>query len=97
MSVAVNEFLSVLSKPMVVFGFAGQALFFSRFLVQWITSEREGKSTVPPVFWLLSFGGGCMMLVYAIWRRDLIFTVGQATGLLVYARNLMLIWRHRTR
>ena len=86
-----SDFLSVLMQPMAIVGIVGQLLFFSRFLVQWIASERKGESTVPVVFWHLSLVGGSLTLIYAIWRKDPIFTVAQATGLLVYTRNLMLI------
>ena len=80
-------------QPMAVVGLVGQSLFFSRFLVQWIVSERKRESTVPTVFWYLSLGGGALCLVYAIWRKDPVFTLGQAVGLLVYIRNIALIRR----
>lgn len=75
-------------------GFIGQALFFSRFLVQWIVSERKGESVIPHAFWYFSIGGGVFLLAYSLWRRDPVFISGQAVGLLVYARNLYFI--HRT-
>ena len=74
-------------------GFAGQTLFAGRFLVQWWRSERAGKSVVPLSFWLLSVAGGFLMLGYAILRRDPVFILGQAGGLIVYVRNLVLIRR----
>ena len=90
-----REFTAQLGHPMVLLGFVGQAAFFSRFLVQWIVSERQARSTVPVVFWYLSIAGGSLLLVYAIWRRDAVITVGQAVGLIVYVRNLVLIHRKR--
>lgn len=78
-----------------VVGFLGQGLFSARFLVQWIASERKGESIVPHAFWYLSCIGGTMLLVYAILRRDPVFIVGQAAGLVVYTRNLVLIARGR--
>ena len=78
-----------------IVGFAGQALFASRFLVQWLTSERVGRSTVPVVFWYLSLGGGVVLLAYALFREDPVFIVGQAGGLFIYLRNLYLIMRER--
>jgi lipid-A-disaccharide synthase-like uncharacterized protein len=72
-------------------GLAGQALFSARFLVQWIASERRRKSTVPRGFWYLSVAGGVVLLGYAIYRRDLVFILGQGGGLLIYCRNLWLI------
>ena len=72
-------------------GFLGQMLFTSRFLVQWITSERRGESVVPVAFWWFSLAGGVTLLGYAVWRQDPVFILGQAAGLVVYARNLSLI------
>lgn len=71
-------------------GFAAQAVFMSRFVVQWLASERAGESVVPLVFWRLSCCGGVMMLLYACSRRDPVVMLGQATGLAIYARNLAL-------
>ncbi len=74
-------------------GFLGQFLFTSRFLVQWIASERAKRSVVPLAFWWFSLAGGATLLAYAIWRRDPVFAIGQASGLAIYIRNLMLIGR----
>jgi lipid-A-disaccharide synthase-like uncharacterized protein len=71
-------------------GFAGQAMFFSRFLVQWLASERAGQSVFPMAFWYLSVLGGTLLLVYAIYRRDPVFIIGQTTGALIYLRNIFL-------
>jgi lipid-A-disaccharide synthase-like uncharacterized protein len=71
------------------------ACFFSRFLVQWIASERQGKSTVPILFWYLSIIGGTLVLVYAIWLKEPVFTLGQSVGLIVYVRNLWLIRKEK--
>lgn len=79
----------------VSIGFMGQLLFTSRFLIQWIASERRRESYIPLAFWWLSIGGGLTLLCYAIWRQDPVFIVGQATGLLVYVRNLVLIGRKK--
>jgi lipid-A-disaccharide synthase-like uncharacterized protein len=75
-------------------GLLGQALFSARFLVQWIASERLRKSVVPHQFWYFSIGGGLSLLVYAIHRLDPVFILGQAAGLVVYARNLYFIHRN---
>jgi lipid-A-disaccharide synthase-like uncharacterized protein len=72
-------------------GFAGQALFSMRFLVQWLASERRGRSVVPLAFWYFSIGGGMTLLAYAIYRADPVFIVGQLAGLFIYVRNLQLI------
>ena len=79
------------------FGFAGQFLFGSRFFVQWLASERSGRVVIPGVFWYLSLLGGISLLAYAIHRRDPVFAIGQAAGLLVYARNLVLHRRNEPR
>ncbi|HTQ14025.1 MAG TPA: lipid-A-disaccharide synthase N-terminal domain-containing protein [Rhizomicrobium sp.] len=76
-------------------GFLGQALFASRFIVQWFRSEMEGRSVIPLSFWYCSVGGGVVLLAYAIFKRDPVFIIGQASGLFVYARNLWLIFRER--
>jgi lipid-A-disaccharide synthase-like uncharacterized protein len=74
-------------------GLAGQACFFSRFLVQWIASERKKRSVVPRAFWYLSISGGLILLSYSLWRRDPVFILGQSVGLFVYLRNLVLLRR----
>ena len=76
-------------------GFIGQAVFASRFWIQWIASEREGRSIIPIAFWFLSLAGGLTLLSYAIYRKDPVFIVGQSTGLLIYSRNLYLIYNEK--
>ena len=77
-------------------GFLGQALFSGRFFVQWIASERRRRSVIPTAFWWLSLAGGGTLLAYAIHRGDPVFILGQAAGLVVYVRNLVLIRRGRS-
>ena len=80
----------------VVLGLIAQALFTMRFLVQWIASERAGHSVIPTAFWFLSIGGGLLLLVYALYRKDAVFIAGQAFGVFVYLRNLYFVLRdHR--
>jgi len=76
-------------------GFAGQALFAARFIVQWFQSEKEGRSVIPIAFWYCSIGGGAVLLAYAIYVGDAVFIIGQGSGLFVYLRNLWLIFRER--
>ena len=80
-----------MSKLWLAVGFAGQILFTSRFLVQWVASERRRQSIVPTAFWWLSLGGAALLLAYAIWRRDPVFILPPSFGFVVYARNLVLI------
>jgi len=77
----------------LVVGFLGQAMFTARFIAQWITSERRRQSVVPVVFWYFSLAGGALLLGYALHRGDPVFILGQAAGLIVYSRNLILIRR----
>src|SRR5580693_1494389 len=79
----------------VVLGFVAQAFFTMRFVVQWIASERARASVIPVAFWFFSIGGGALLLVYALYRRDPVFIAGQALGLFVYARNLHFELRDR--
>ena len=74
-------------------GFSGQALFFMRFLVQWLYSEKHHRSMIPVAFWYFSIGGSCLLLAYALIRRDIVFIVGQSCGFFIYSRNLYLIHR----
>ena len=79
----------------ITVGFLGQALFSMRFIIQWFVSERAKKSIVPVAFWYFSLAGGVTLLSYAIYRLDPVFIAGQAGGLLIYARNLYFIHKHR--
>ena len=74
-------------------GFLGQGLFFGRWVVQWIASERKAESRVPRAFWYMSLIGGLITLAYAIYRQDPVFISGQGIGTFVYIRNLVLINR----
>lgn len=87
--------MSWLLDPWKILGFSAQGLFFSRFLVQWIASERAGRSYVPIAFWYLSMGGGLLLFLYALHIKDPVFILGQSMGLLVYIRNLMLVRKQR--
>jgi lipid-A-disaccharide synthase-like uncharacterized protein len=75
----------------LVIGFTGQLLFSARFLVQWLVSEKRRESIIPPAFWYLSLFGGVTLLMYAIYKHDPVFIAGQATGVLIYTRNIMLL------
>lgn len=79
----------------LIVGFAGQLLFFARFLVQWWQSERQQRSVVPIQFWYFSMGGGVILLLYAVHKLDPVFIVGQLLGLLIYSRNIYFIMRER--
>jgi lipid-A-disaccharide synthase-like uncharacterized protein len=79
----------------LAFGLVAQLFFTARFLVQWISSERAGKSIVPMAFWFFSMGGGLMTLVYGIVKREPVIIIGQALATIIYIRNIMLIVKNR--
>lgn len=78
-------------------GLFGQGLFAARFLVQWLASERAGRSVVPLAFWFFSIGGGLITLVYGIKQREPVIIMGQSLSIFIYVRNLMLIGREKRR
>ncbi|ACF01337.1 lipid-A-disaccharide synthase N-terminal domain-containing protein [Rhodopseudomonas palustris] len=81
----------------LAFGLIAQLLFTARFLVQWISSERAGKSVVPMAFWFFSMGGGLMTLIYGIAKREPVIILGQAMATIIYVRNIMLIIKAHAR
>ena len=80
----------------VIIGFAGQVFFSLRFVIQWIYSEKMKKSVIPSAFWYFSIGGSALLLVYAILRKDIVFIVGQSSGMIIYLRNIYFV-RNETR
>lgn len=81
----------------IAFGLTGQLLFTARFVVQWLSSEREKRSVIPPMFWYFSIGGALILLSYAVYRQDVVFILGQSSGMFIYARNLQLIRNEKRR
>lgn len=77
-------------------GFFGQAMFFGRFFVQWLASEKAKKSVIPNSFWYFSIVGGVIVLVYSIYRKDPVFIAGQSIGVFIYLRNLYFIHRKQS-
>jgi lipid-A-disaccharide synthase-like uncharacterized protein len=90
-------FIEKLVDPLGLFGLTAQFVFMLRFVVQWFASERRGRSYIPIAFWYLSVVGALMTFVYALLRRDPVFTLAQALGLVIYVRNLVLIYRRQAR
>ena len=88
---AIFNVTSAVGLAWVAVGLLGQLLFTGRMLVQWLTSEKSKRSVVPVSFWWMSLVGATMLLVYFIWRRDIVGILGQATGWIIYIRNLVLI------
>lgn len=79
----------------MILGFIGQFFFSMRFVVQWIASEKHKKSVVPLSFWIFSIIGSALLLIYAIYRKDPVFILGQAPNLFIYFRNLWFIRKER--
>ena len=88
---AFNHFSVDTAQIWLIIGFIGQGLFFMRFFVQWLASDRAKKSVIPNAFWYFSLAGGSVLLAYAIYRQDPVFIIGSATGFFIYARNLYFI------
>ena len=94
------EYLQNLTNVEIFFlaiGFVGQGLFASRFIFQWIYSEKKGESYIPIIFWYLSILGGMGLLIYAIFRQDPVIITGQTFGILIYIRNLILIKKKKSK
>ena len=81
----------------LIIGFLGQGIFASRFIIQWISSEKKGESTIPVIFWYLSIFGGLSLLMYAISRKDPVIITGQLFGIIIYSRNLILIHKENNK
>lgn len=79
----------------LVVGLGAQLMFTGRFLVQWISSEIAGKSVIPLGFWFFSVAGGALTMIYGIAQKEPVIIFGQFLGMLVYVRNLVLIFRTR--
>jgi len=88
-----TAWLCTVEGIMVSVGIVAQSMFGARFLIQWLASERAGHSIMPVGFWFLSLFGGTVLFIYALWRGDPVFILGQGTGLFVYSRNIFMIWR----
>jgi lipid-A-disaccharide synthase-like uncharacterized protein len=84
-----------MSKLWLGLGFFAQLMFSARFLVQWLASEKAGKSIMPLLFWYLSIAGSVLLLAYSIHRKDPVFILGQSMGIFIYSRNLYLIRREK--
>ena len=72
----------------LIIGFVGQGLFSMRFIIQWLASEKAKKSVIPFSFWTFSLGGSVLLLIYAIYKKDPVFILGQAPNVLIYSRNI---------
>ena len=80
-----------------VFGVSGGIIFYGRFYVQWIVSEREGRSVIPIAFWYMSSAGSVMLMAYAFALQSPVGALGQSFNIVIYMRNLVYIWREQGR
>ena len=90
-----TELLEAIEDPIHILGFVGQDVFFTRFFLQWVVSERRKESVIPVGFWWCSLVGGAISLVYFIQIASPPAVLGQCFGLVVYTRNLVFIYRKR--
>lgn len=79
----------------VIIGFLGQIMFSMRFILQWIASEKAGQSIIPFSFWIFSLGGSLLLFLYAVYKKDPVFILGQAPNLFIYSRNIWLIKKNK--
>lgn len=82
--------LDSLRNPWVIFGLFAQCIFFLRFVFQWIASERAGRVMIPVIFWYLSIVGAVMILIYSLYRQDVVFILASFLSLFIYTRNIFL-------
>lgn len=80
---------------LLAFGVLAQAVFFFRWIVQWLASERRGESHMPEAFWWLSLAGASMLFTYFVLRGEPVGMLGQSIGWVVYLRNLQLLRREK--
>lgn len=78
-----------------LFGFFAQFLFFLRMMVQWIASERKGRSYIPIMYWYLSVIGSLLIFFYVLRLKDIVLVSGQALAFVIYIRNIYL--HHRVK
>ncbi len=97
MLLAASWFFEKLLDPLGLFGLLAQFIFMLRFVVQWFVSERRGRSYIPISFWYLSLLGGFMLFIYSVLRHEPVFVLAQALGVVIYLRNLVLIYRRQSR
>ncbi len=90
-----GKFLGIEWTVWKVVGWLGNAVFFSRFFVQWYATEKRRQVVVPALFWWLSLAGSLLLFAYALfYRRDSVFIFAYALPWIPYTRNLIIHHRH---
>jgi lipid-A-disaccharide synthase-like uncharacterized protein len=84
-----------IAVPWLLCGFVGQTLWNCRFIVQWVVSERRGRSVMPTAFWWISLAGDAFLLAFSIYQRDPVYILAFSLNPIIYTRNLVLIARKR--
>lgn len=82
---------------LVAFGLIAQCLFFGRWIIQVVATERRKESHIPEMFWWMSLSGASMLFVYFLLRGEPVGLIGQSVGWTVYIRNLHHIRRNKRR
>ena len=90
-----HRFLGLDWSYLVVLGLIGNAIFSTRFLVQWLASERRGESVIPISFWYWSIAGSIIMCLYFVFQRDPVGILAYLPNSMIYIRNLMLIRKRK--
>lgn len=88
---------SAMDLAWLIIGLFAQVMFSLRFIIQWLSSEREKRSVIPTAFWWFSLFGGLTLLAYGLHRREPVLILGQAMGVVIYARNIVLIHKAERR
>lgn len=86
----IKKGIDILLDPWVVVGLAGQGIFFSRVLLQWIASEKKKSIVIPITYWHLSIVGALILLVYALHQRDVVFIIAYILNVLIFTRSLVI-------
>jgi lipid-A-disaccharide synthase-like uncharacterized protein len=90
-----GKFLGIAWSAWKVVGWAGNAVFFSRFFVQWYATEKRKQVVVPTAFWWLSLTGSLLLLLYSLRKGDSVFIFAYAFTWIPYIRNLIIGARHQ--
>ena len=94
--------IRVLTDPFLRFdlwdvvGFFGQSLFFTRFIVQWIASEKKQRNVLPVAFWYFSMAGAFVSLLYFIHLGRLPLIMAGMASMVIYSRNLHIWFKRKT-
>jgi lipid-A-disaccharide synthase-like uncharacterized protein len=93
---AMGNFLGIEWHPWKVIGWCGNAVFFSRFIVQWLATEKKKQVVIPVAFWWLSLAGAMLLLSYSLfYHKDSVFIFAYLPTFIPYTRNIIIHYRNR--